>query len=271
MVTEFDELKRLLKSEDWPKAISDSQICDENSEADKTERAEGVIDFIIDGSLKDKKFLDFGCGEGHMAKYASSQALFSAGYDIQNSRNFVWETKQENFLLSICLETIKNGGPYDIILMYDVLDHSQDPVQVLKDAKSLLANNGRIYLRCHPWCGRHGGHLYQQINKAFVHLVFNESELLEMGINSDKSIKNKVIKNKVIYPIATYDKNIADAGLIKVSMKIDEQNPEGFFSKNSLVASRIKMALPEKGGTKKREVFPNFQLKQSFLDFVLKR
>jgi len=259
---EFQELKRLLNSEAWPEAVLDFQICDEKSEEEKMDRAEGVVDILIDDSLKDKKFLDFGCGEGHMAKYASTQETqVSVGYDIIKSENskFVWEEKQENFILSTDLEKVKSEGPYDVILIYDVLDHAEDPVQVLKQAKELLAEKGVIYLRCHPWCGRHGGHLYRQINKAFIHLVFTEKELERMGYKLD------FIK-KIFYPIAAYDGIIKDADFSKKEPEIDRQTIEEFFSKNEIVKNRILKHFKTKKWDKKE---PEFQLEQCFLDYKL--
>jgi len=264
---EFIYLKNLLNSQEWPNAVENFQICDENSEDEKTDRAESVIEILIDSPLKDKKFLDFGCGEGHMAKYASSQgAYLAAGYDILSPQNsqFVWEQKQQNLLLSTDFEKIKNEGPYDIIILYDVLDHSQDPVQVLKNAKSLLAEDGTIYLRCHPWCGRHGGHLYKQINKAFINLVFTEEEINQMGYKLDFS-------NKVFYPVMTYGGYIKDAGFTagfaKNDPDIDFQNVENFFSENEIVKSRILRNFTSKKWSKDQ---PVWQMSQCFLDYKLK-
>jgi 2-polyprenyl-3-methyl-5-hydroxy-6-metoxy-1,4-benzoquinol methylase len=259
---EFNELKNLLKSEEWPEAVLSFQICDENSEEEKMDRAEGIVDILIEDSLKDKKFLDFGCGEGHAAKYASTQETkISVGYDIIKSENskFDWEEKQENFLLSNDLEKVKSEGPYDVIMVYDVLDHAEDPTQVLKEAKDLLAEKGIIYLRCHPWCGRHGGHLYRQINKAFVHLVFTEEELERMGYKLD-------FTNKVFYPIGTYNNIIKDAGFSKKDPEIDRQTIEEFFSKNEIIKNRILKNLKSKKWEKQE---PEFQLEQCFLDYKI--
>lgn len=260
---EFNELKKLLNSESWPEAVMSFQICNQNSEQDKMDRAEGVIDILIDDSLKNKKFLDFGCGEGHMAKYASSQeTLVSVGYDAQVPQNtqFIWQKKQDNFLLTSNLEVVKSEGPYDVILIYDVLDHSINPTQVLKEAKSLLSKDGKIYLRCHPWCGRHGGHLYNQVNKAFVHLVFTKDELNQMGYKTEDV-------NMVYFPIATYHKYITDAGFEKTDPEIDSQDVEDFFYKNEIIKQRI---LSLFGISEWKKEKPEFQMGQCFLDFVLK-
>lgn len=261
---EFMLIKALVHSEEWPEAVPEFQITDQSSESDKNERAETIADLFLQLS-PGKKFLDFGCGEGHVAKYVS-KSNFAVGYDISphEIQNSPWEAKSDSLVITSDFNTVISNGPYDEILIYDVLDHAEDPVEVLKLAKSVLSESGFIRVRCHPWCSRHGGHLYRQINKAFVHLVFSESELSEMGIDCDKTIRKKVI-----YPIATYEKYISDANLSIVSMDVDNQDVESFFSENSLLSNRIKISIPEGDETKKRTTFPEFQLQQCFLDFVL--
>jgi len=261
---DFEKLKILLESEDWPEAVPEFQITDESSESDKDERAETIADLFVQLS-PGKKFLDFGCGEGHVAKHVSKSNL-AVGYDIYPPKiqSSPWDVKSDSLILTSDFGTVRSNAPYDEILIYDVLDHAEDPVKVLEMAKSVLSENGLIRVRCHPWCSRHGGHLYRKINKAFVHLVFSESELSKMGIDCDKTITKKVI-----YPIATYEKYISQANLSKVSMEVDNQEPEAFFSDNPLVAERIKFSLPEDNGAKRRQEFPSFQIQQCFLDFVL--
>lgn len=258
---DFDELKNILYSEEWPEAVLDFQIVDDENEEEKMDRAEGIIDILVEEELENKKFLDFGCGEGHMAKYASKEATISVGYDLIKSKKskLKWESLQEKMLLTTNFKKVQEQAPYDIILIYDVLDHTEDPVAVLNQAKSLLSENGKIYLRTHPWCGRHGGHLYRQLNKAFVHVVFSDKELKKLGLNYEEKT------NKVTRPILDYELTYIKESELKIKSKdIEEQDVENFFKNNKLVSDRLKKAID-------LEEFPGFQMRQCFHDYVLTR
>lgn len=261
---EFRLMKSLVHSDDWPEAVFSLQIADENSESDKAERAEGIADILLP-PFSGKKFLDFGCGEGHVAKYVSGEASVSVGYDITKSisSKFDWENKEEKFLLTTDFNNVVSEGPYDIVMIYDVLDHSSEsPSEVLAKAKSVLAEDGRIYLRCHPWTGRHGGHAYRKINKAFVHLAFSEEELDHLGVKLEHN-------RKILFPIGTYNKAIDEAGLVRESEpEVDTQEVESFFEENPLVKSRILAAFGLDEWTAEK---PVFQMSQCFLDYVLKK
>jgi 2-polyprenyl-3-methyl-5-hydroxy-6-metoxy-1,4-benzoquinol methylase len=162
-----ESLSALMNSDLWPEAVSSNLICNENSEEEKEERAETIVDWL---ELQPTKFLDFGCGEGHVAKFISqmSQNLISVGYDLVQPKLKGNNTK---LFLTNNFNEVKKHGPYDTILLYDILDHSKDPLKILNQVKSLLQKEGKAYIRIHPWCSRHGGHLYRTKNKAFIHLI----------------------------------------------------------------------------------------------------
>lgn len=261
--TEFNILRSLLESKEWPEAVFSVQIADEDLESDKMERAEGIADILLPPFAK-KKFLDFGCGEGHVAKYISGEASLAVGYDIRKGASqFEWENKKEGLLLTTEFEKVKAEGPFDIILIYDVLDHCREnPEEILLKAKSVLSEEGKIYLRCHPWTGRHGGHAYRKINKAFVHLVFNEAELSELGVVLDYN-------KKVLFPIGFHNTAIEKAGLQRESEpEVDAQEVEIFFEENPIVRSRILKSFGISQWTAEK---PVFQMSQCFLDYVLKK
>jgi 2-polyprenyl-3-methyl-5-hydroxy-6-metoxy-1,4-benzoquinol methylase len=261
-ISNFEIIKNLLDSDEWPEAVLEFQIADDTSEEEKLDRAEGIVDILVDETLENKKFLDFGCGEGHTCKYTSEQTHISAGYDITPSGNLKWEDKIQGYILTNDFKKIIEAGPFDIILIYDVLDHAEDPVGVLKKAKSVLSDNGKIYLRCHPWCGRHGGHMYREINKAFVHLIIQKEELEQLNkIN----IKNN-FQNKITYPIKTYIDIIEKSNLKIEKQEIETQEIEDFFKNNELIRNRI---LKNWNLSKWSTGCPEFQMQQCFIDYVL--
>ena len=258
--SEFEILKNLLNSNQWPEAVLEFQIADENSEEDKTDRAEGIVDILVEESLENKKFLDFGCGEGHAAKYASEEASVSVGYDIKKQGNLSWE-KDENFLLTTEFDKVSDKGPFDIVLIYDVLDHAEDPLDVLNKVRSVLSPQGKVYLRCHPWSGRHGGHCYRKLNKAFVHLVFSEEELKSLGCDVE-------FNNKVLFPLGFYNDLIKKSLFENQKQDIEQQEVESFFKDNDLIKSRILNVFIR---DEWKNDCPQFQMGQCFVDYVLRK
>jgi len=254
---EFRTLCKLLQSAHWPKAVPDVWICKPDSKEDKMERAHEILRFLTPTCQNKKKLLDFGCGEGHVTM--ASTAEMAIGYDLVQPEHcdFQWEKMHAGSkLLTNHLPKVESHAPYDVVLLFDVLDHTDDPVQVLKTAKDLVDEGGVIFGHCHPWCGRHGGHLYQQINKAFVHLIFTEDELASMGY--------EVLKmQRVVKPNATYKQWLEDAGFQDVNFYLDVTEPESFFRNNPHTRNRIQEALHV-------DRWPRHQIRQNGVDFSIR-
>ena len=268
--------KTLLESSHWPAAIDPDLVCNVTSEQDKQDRAEGIIDLIIDSPLQNLKFLDFGCGEGHVVNHSKSQKpKLSIGYDIENFKKWQeWETN-ENIKYTTNWKEVKANGPYNAILMYDVIDHIRGKGETFKEAryehikgeeetpvieelikvKSVLAPYGKIYIRCHPWCSRHGTHLYHQINKAYVHLIFTEKELEEMGYKG-------IWTRKYIHTTYEYEKFFQAANLnVLRGPQIQTEPMEPFFSEE-IIRNKINSHWPDWDQLR-------LGLKQQFIDYIL--
>lgn len=257
----FESLKKALESDKWPEAVNKNLVCDPDSEIDKVERGRGIIELMIEEELPNLKFLDYGCGEGYSALYvASEKAKMSVGYDIKRYDTWTKHAKSENLLFTDTFEEALAKGPYDVVLLFDVLDHLKllQPTDVLKQAASVLSPTGKIYMRTHPWTSRHATHLYHDFNKAYVHLVFTESELEKLPTS-----KHKDDNIGVKYPLKTYSDFIKAAGLKEVSRREIKEAVEPFF-KIPKIAQRIMSNLEFRQ-------YPEWQMSLQFIDYVLEK
>jgi SAM-dependent methyltransferase len=244
----------------WPEAVNPNLICNPESFDDKNERGRGIIEMCIEENLKDLKFLDYGCGEGHCAALSAEyNSTISIGYDPQPKDTWSNYTARNNLLFTSDFNAVKAAGPFDVILLYDVIDHvvGESPEDVLAKVSSLLSPTGKIYMRTHPFISRHGPHLYHDLNKAYIHLVFTPDELRQLIPNS----KYREPCIGVTTPIRTYEGFITKAGL-KIMNKRDIQEKVEPFFKIPKIAERIMRNLGVNS-------FPDFQMSLQFIDYIL--
>jgi SAM-dependent methyltransferase len=225
----LEEIRELFKNENWPHAVDPALICDNEEKA--AHRANGILDILVGEPIKDKKILDFGCGEGQTIPAAKvREAALAVGYDIDADKyKFDKADFTDNF------KEVEKKGPFDIVLLHDVLDHvvGMDPVHILQQAKSVLSNDGRIYLRNHPWSSRHGGHLYLKNNLAFLHLILDEFELMRCeGLQVEHNVK-------VTTPLQTYKNWIDQAGLSIKNELVIKSEVEDFFLNKPAIQERL--------------------------------
>lgn len=233
---------------DWPLAVKPEMIV--QTEDDKSRRAENIIAVFAE-TLKGKSVLDYGCGEGHLIT-AATDAKFALGYDTAATSTIKQFTMDRN--------EVARHAPYDVIFLYDVLDHASDPVELLRHVASLIHKDSAVYVRCHPWCARHGGRLFKSINKAYFH-YFLPDHLCTL-LSSDYPVQ------KVIHPLGTYGKWFAEAGL-KIHLEEPIQTtPEPFFH---ALADKIKPHWQNSPLSEFAEgrVFPSFPMSIEFVDFTL--
>lgn len=242
-----------IHSDLWPVAVNENLIINRDDEQEKKERGQGIIELYIDEPLENKKFLDYGCGEGHAVESASSVAKFSIGYDLKPFQ------KWEEINCTNNWNEIVNNGPYDVVLLFDVLDHliDENPVDILKKIKTIMVPNGSVYIRFHPITSRCATHSYHKINKAFIHLVLNHDEMLQLLPNED----DYIINNGPTKPIKTYEEYIRESGFTIESRNEITEKPEDFFKNPNI--SKI---LQNRTGFNE---FPEFQMSLNFVDYKL--
>lgn len=264
--SEFTKLKQALQSDKWSQAANPRYICDPESEIDRVERGRGIIGLMLgDNELVGKKLLDIGCETGHAVVHAALEkgASKAVGYDI---KDYGWNNlpKHDNLLFTLSKDEVAKAGPYDAILLFDVIDHvkNETPHDLLKMAADLLAPDGRVYMRCHPWTSRHAHHNYLEINKAYIHLVFTPEELREIWPEAERKYYEPNIG--VTTPFISYGNLVRGAGLEIIGKAREiKENVDSFF-KIPMIAQRI---MANTG----HQSFPEFQLTIQFLDFTLRK
>ena len=86
--------------------------------------------------------LDYGCGYGTLLRALSGPAVRSIGFEPSETvvRNLV----AQGLDASSDLESVRRRGPYDGIILSDVLEHVPRPRQVLEDCHGMLRDDGWI-------------------------------------------------------------------------------------------------------------------------------
>ena len=158
----------------WPKAVVD-YVDKTPTEIEQKKRAKIIIDSSIQKPIEGASVLDIGCADGWTTSDIMQRGAASVyGFDVIKHDRWNYLTGPQ---YTTDYSVIPNDF-FDIVLMYDVLDHCEDAERTMQLALSSLKKSGTVYVRCHPWTSRHATHLYKQgINKAYLHLFLSWSEI----------------------------------------------------------------------------------------------
>lgn len=256
--TSPESLEQLILSDFWPKAVPESLIV--RGQEAVSHRSKSIISSFV-GNLEGKKFLDFGCGNGGCATTAAVQADYAIGYDIEEAEEWV-----DGVNLTTNFGQVKENGPYDVILLYDVFDHIEENKinSVLYQMHSVCHVDTIIKVRCHPWTSIHGGHVYEKLNRAYAHLFLTDEQL-------EKYQSSKV--RKISRPLKTYNEawNSANFTIVKTEthkINWDHAGLGDFFSEDD-VATFLNKESPQRllGDVNWQKVV----LPIEFIDFTLRK
>lgn len=138
-------------SDEWPIAIHDKLLC--ITEDDRVQKAKGILELIVDEELEGANFLDYS--------------------GITNCVSHYYGVRCES-------------EPFDVVLLYDVIDHVKNPFEIVEKIRQNLSPHGKLFVRCHPWLSRNADH--SETNKAYCHL-FHQSEIIHNRVNYDDVFK----------------------------------------------------------------------------------
>jgi 2-polyprenyl-3-methyl-5-hydroxy-6-metoxy-1,4-benzoquinol methylase len=213
----------LLHTDAWPLAVPTGLIVQNDDQAKLRARSIlysfDIMQSANKQSLMEKtpiKFLDYGCGGGHVTMAAIDANINAFGYDIVKQ----WDVDHPNLFTDI--ESVKQNGPYTHILLYDVIDHvpSDQAADILRNISDLSDSKTQISVRIHPWTSRHGAHTYYKLNKAYAHLFLSDDQLQQY---------TDYQTTKIDRPIKYYKDLFTEAGLKIKSNDILKKPLDDFF------------------------------------------
>ena len=103
------------------------------------------LEYIIDKcnfDIKSNNLLDLGCGYGYFLKYLSEHKIDSVGLELTDFFVEVCQEKGLNVKKTFLEDELDNS--YNVITMFDVLEHLSDPLSFFKTANKKLKTGGHI-------------------------------------------------------------------------------------------------------------------------------
>lgn len=164
-----------------------------NTYVDDKRRAEYLKELI-----KNKEVLDFGTGNGGFLIHSKSIAKAICGHEIDNS--LIEHYAKHGLEVKNNLGNCENK--FDVITMFHVLEHVENPQKVLQNLKKYLNKNGRLVIEV-P--NSEDALLTMYNSEAFKKITYWSCHLYAYNISNLKIIlKNAGYKIKVIDFIQRY-------------------------------------------------------------------
>lgn len=160
-----------------------------------------LVDILEKMNLpKDAKILEIGCGTGGNLDMLSNFGEVSALEMDKNAINIA--SKKTNNLYNIKLgycpeQLLFEEKQFDLICMFDVLEHIDDDEKTLVELKKLLKSNGKIFITVPSYKWLFGAH-----DKFLHHKRRYSKTRLKQLIPNELNILNISYFNTFLFPIA---------------------------------------------------------------------
>jgi SAM-dependent methyltransferase len=106
------------------------------------------LDLLAKYAPETERLLDIGCGKGQFVRLARGRGWDAWGVELdEGACQYAREHFGLDTVLNGSLETPALPGTFDVITLWDVIEHVPDPVQLLRDAAERLRIGGTIVVR----------------------------------------------------------------------------------------------------------------------------
>jgi len=156
------------------------------------------------GYIRNKRWLDFGCGLGGMLDEMASEAAWAAGLEPSRERAAIVSAKGHNVVNS--MDAIEDNS-LDIVTLFHVFEHLTEPLEVLRSLRRVLRPEGMLLIEV-PHARDALFTLYDcEAFKRFTfwseHLVLHTRESLKTLLHA-AGYQNAEIAGYQRYPLANH-------------------------------------------------------------------
>lgn len=191
--TMFYEKARMRQDEE-EESIKEIRV---SAEADDERRFKYMSD-----TISNKTMLDFGCGAGGLLIKARKIAKKVYGVELEENMRYIIKKDGIDCFESIDCIPEELKGSIDVITLFHVLEHLENPIEILRHLKSFLSPGGKIIIEV-PNADDALLSLYN--NKAFADFTYWEAHLFLYTNDTLKKVVEKAgLKPRFVEQIQRY-------------------------------------------------------------------
>ena len=151
---------------------------EQRSRSDLLDRCGSWLDQLLEFSLPPARLLEIGCSHGGFLALADLAGFRVTGIELSR---WVVEFARKSFGANVLTGPIERiaiqTGSFDIICMFDVLEHLQDPVRTLLCCAQALTPNGIILVQTPQYPGRVDFSALQESQHPFLKMMLPDEHL----------------------------------------------------------------------------------------------
>lgn len=202
----------------------------------RSERNNAVVEKLDKiKKIKGQKILEIGFGYGSLMKLLYEKGASVVGTEVDTNsykiaKQLLPKSKKLK-LIQVKAETLpfKNAS-FDIVILFDVIEHVNNPQKMIRECKRILKKNGLLYVEFTPYYSVVGHHLYDYsklpihyLPQSFVkQLVFNKQ--IESVFTPKQYWDQFITLNKL--RIASFQSYVSK--LVKIDEKFIIKYPDAF-------------------------------------------
>jgi len=163
-------------------------------------------DFVKE-KIANKNVLDFGCGIGGFIEMAKKSARNISGVELDRALQSSFQERGLNVFLNLKEAKEQSKKKYDVITAFHVVEHLQDPIEILKDLSELLTKNGEVVIEIpnsnDALLTLYENETFQNFTYWSLHLfLFNKKTVTELI--KQAGLKLNWIKHVQRYPLSNH-------------------------------------------------------------------